>query len=127
MSGEPIDQDPVRALAIRLGAELRRRRREANLPQRALAVRISYDRSYVSQVEAGKQIPAEHFVLLCERALGAGGALRAIFRELLAEREARRQKAHADRWQSAAVRAAANRRPAGPQSVEACLGGRSTL
>jgi transcriptional regulator with XRE-family HTH domain len=99
VSGEPIDRDPVRALAIRLGAELRRRRQEANLPQRALAVRISYDRSYVSQVEAGKQIPAEHFVLLCEQALHAGGALRAIFQELLAEREARRQKAHAERWQ----------------------------
>ncbi len=86
-------------LAIRLGAELRRRRREASLPQRALAARISYDRSYVSQVEAGKQIPAEHFVLLCDQALQAGGVLRSIFRELLAEREARRQKAHAERWQ----------------------------
>lgn len=69
-----------------------------NLPQRALAARISYDRSYVSQVEAGKQIPAEHFILLCERALDARGALRAIFRELLAEREARRQRTHAERW-----------------------------
>jgi transcriptional regulator with XRE-family HTH domain len=98
VSDEPIDPDPVRALAIRLGAELRRRRREANLPQRALATRINYDRSYVSQVEAGKQVPAEHFILLCEQALGARGALRAIFRELLAEREARRQKAHAERW-----------------------------
>src|SRR6266511_1926515 len=86
-------------LAIRLGAELRRRRREASLPQRALAARISYDRSYVSQVEAGKQIPAEHFVLLCDQALQAGGVLRSIFRELRAEREARRQKADAERWQ----------------------------
>jgi transcriptional regulator with XRE-family HTH domain len=76
VSGGSIDPDPVEALAIRLGAELRRRRREANLPQRALAARISYDRSYVSQVEAGKQIPAEHFVLLCEQALDARGALR---------------------------------------------------
>jgi transcriptional regulator with XRE-family HTH domain len=100
VSGGPIDPDPVEALAVRLGAELRRRRREANLPQRALAARISYDRSYVSQVEAGKQIPAEHFVLLCDQALRARGALRAIFRELLAEREARRQKAHAERWRA---------------------------
>ncbi len=99
MSGEPIDPDPVRTLAIRFGAELRRRRQEASLPQRTLAARISYDRSYVSQVEAGKQIPAEHFVLLCEQALQAGGVLRSIFRDLLAEREVRRQKAHAQRWQ----------------------------
>ena len=99
MSGEPVDPDPVRVLAMRLGAELRRRRREANLPQRALAARISYDRSYVSQVEAGKQIPAEHFVLLCEQALQAGGVLRSVFRELLAERAVRRQKAHVERWQ----------------------------
>jgi transcriptional regulator with XRE-family HTH domain len=100
VSGEPIDPDPVKALAIRLGAELRRRRRDANLPQRAIAARISYDRSYVSQVEAGRQIPAEHFVLLCDQALHSRGALRAIFRELLAEREARRQKAHAERWRA---------------------------
>jgi transcriptional regulator with XRE-family HTH domain len=99
VSDEPIAPDLVRALAVRLGAELRRRRQEANLPQRALAARINYDRSYVSQVEAGKQVPAEHFILLCEQALDARGALRAIFRELLAEREARRQKAHAERWQ----------------------------
>jgi transcriptional regulator with XRE-family HTH domain len=70
----------------------------AGLTQQALADQISYDRSYLSQVETGYQVPAKQFIVLCERELAAGGKLLSMFRELLAEREARRQQAHAERW-----------------------------
>jgi transcriptional regulator with XRE-family HTH domain len=83
-----------------LGAELRGRRLAAGLTQQALAGRIGYDRSYLSQVETGAQVPAEQFIVLCERELAVGGRLLSMFRELLAEREARRQEAHAERWRA---------------------------
>jgi transcriptional regulator with XRE-family HTH domain len=94
--------DPVQGRAMRLGAELRRRRLAAGLTQQALTDRIGYDRSYLSQVETGAQVPAEQFILLCERELAGGGKLLSMFRELLAEREARRQEAHAERWRAGA-------------------------
>jgi transcriptional regulator with XRE-family HTH domain len=84
----------VQERAGRLGAELRRRRLAVRLTQQALADRIRYDRSYLSQVETGAQVPAEQFILLCERELRAGGKLRGMFRVLLAEREARHRRAH---------------------------------
>jgi transcriptional regulator with XRE-family HTH domain len=83
-----------------LGAELRGRRLAVGLTQQVLADRIGYDRSYLSQVETGAQVPAEQFIVLCERELAAGGKLVSMFRELLAEREARRQEAHAERWRA---------------------------
>jgi len=98
MAAEAPENDPVQDRARRLGAELRGRRLAAELTQQALADRIAYDRSYLSQVETGAQIPAEQFILQCERELATGGELLGMFRELLAEREARRQQAHAMRW-----------------------------
>jgi transcriptional regulator with XRE-family HTH domain len=103
VSPGPSEADPVREHAVRLGAELRRNRLAAGLTQQALADRIRYDRSYLSQVETGTQVPVEQFVLLCERELSAGGKLLGMFRELLAEREARRQEAHAARWRAGPV------------------------
>jgi transcriptional regulator with XRE-family HTH domain len=101
MDGGPSDIDRVRELAARLGAELRRRRAAAGLRQLDLAERIGYDRSYLTQVETGRQVPAEQFIALCERALDADGALLSLFRELLKERETRRREALADRWRRA--------------------------
>ncbi len=103
MAPEPSETDSVRGRARRLGVDLRRRRLAAGLTQQALADRIGYDRSYLSQVETGAQVPAEQFILLCERELAAGGKLLGMFRELLAEREARRQEAHAERWRAGAT------------------------
>jgi transcriptional regulator with XRE-family HTH domain len=102
MTPGPSEADPVQERARRLGAELRRGRLAAGLTQHALADRIGYDRSYLSQVETGAQVPAEQFILLCERELAAGGTLLGIFRELLAQREARRQQGHAERWRAGA-------------------------
>jgi transcriptional regulator with XRE-family HTH domain len=88
MAPGPSDPDPVQERARRLGAELRGRRLAAGLTQQALADRIGYDRSYLSQVETGAQVPAEQLIVLCERELAVGGRLLSMFRELLAEREA---------------------------------------
>jgi transcriptional regulator with XRE-family HTH domain len=101
MAQQRPEIDPVQDGARRLGVDLRGRRRAAGLTQQALADRIGYDRSYLSQVEAGAQVPAEQFILQCERELAAGGDLLGMFRELLAEREVRRQQAHTKRWHSA--------------------------
>jgi transcriptional regulator with XRE-family HTH domain len=105
MAREPSEIDSVQGRAIRLGADVRRRRLAAGLTQQMLADRIGYDRSYLSQVETGAQIPAEQFILQCEHELTAEGALLGMFRELLTEREARRQQGHqavADRgWRPA--------------------------
>jgi transcriptional regulator with XRE-family HTH domain len=97
-TADSLDTEPVRLLAIRFGEELRRRRREAGLHQHDLADRIAYHRSYLSQVERGRQVPAEQFAMLCDRALEAGGALMGMFRELADEREARRREVAAERW-----------------------------
>ena len=98
VTADSLDTEPVRLLAIRFGEELRRRRRDAGLHQHDLADRIAYHRSYLSQVERGRQVPAEQFAMLCDRALEAGGALMGMFRELAAEREARRREVAAERW-----------------------------
>jgi transcriptional regulator with XRE-family HTH domain len=101
MAREPSEVDSVQGRAIRLGADVRRRRLAAGLTQQMLAGRIGYDRSYLSQVETGAQIPAEQFILQCEHELTAGGDLLRMFRELLTEREARRQEGHTKRWHTA--------------------------
>src|SRR4029450_3206819 len=97
-TADSLNTEPVRLLAIRFGEELRRRRREAGLHQHDLADRIAYHRSYLSQVERGRQVPAEQFAMLCDRALEARGALMGVFRELAAEREARRRQVAVERW-----------------------------
>jgi ribosome-binding protein aMBF1 (putative translation factor) len=58
-AADSLNTEPVRLLAMRFGEELRRRRREAGLHQQELADRIAYHRSYLSQVERGRQVPAE--------------------------------------------------------------------
>ena len=63
-TADSLDTEPVRLLAIRFGEELRRRRREAGLHQRDLADRIAYHRSYLSQIERARQVPAEQFAML---------------------------------------------------------------
>ena len=96
-AADSLSTEPVRLLAIRFGEELRRRRQEAGLHQQDLADRIAYHRSYLSQVERGRQVPAEQFAMLCDRALEARGALMGIFQELAAERETRRREVAARR------------------------------
>jgi transcriptional regulator with XRE-family HTH domain len=97
-TADPLNTEPARLLAIRFGAELRRRRREAGLHQQEFADRIAYHRSYLSQVERGRQVPAEQFAMLCDRALQARGRLIGVFRELAAAREARRREVATERW-----------------------------
>jgi hypothetical protein len=49
-------------------------------------------------IAGGRQVPAEQFAMLCDRALEAGGALMGMFRELATEREARRREVAAECW-----------------------------
>ncbi len=56
MTSEPPATDSVQGRARQLGGEVRRLRLAAGLTQQALADRIGYDRSYLSQVETGAQI-----------------------------------------------------------------------
>ena len=45
------------------------------MTKKALAAAMSYDPSYVSHIEAGRQLPTEQFTCQAEAVLGAGGAL----------------------------------------------------
>jgi transcriptional regulator with XRE-family HTH domain len=101
-----------------LGAEIRDRREAARLQQRDLADLIGYDRSYLSHVERGRQIPAEPLVADCDRVLRAGGALLRLFGELQAERQARHRAAAMRDWQDRAKRRA-RADPGGPVPLAA--------
>ncbi|MBL7496139.1 helix-turn-helix domain-containing protein [Frankia sp. CNm7] len=73
------------ALAVRLGEELRNRRRAAGLTQSGLAGRIPhYDaestRTIISKCERGRIVPSETMLKAFDRELAAGGALVALVR-----------------------------------------------
>jgi transcriptional regulator with XRE-family HTH domain len=59
----------------RYARELTAWRERRRLTKKALADAMSYDPSYVSHIEAGRQLPTEEFTRQAEAVLGAGGAL----------------------------------------------------
>jgi transcriptional regulator with XRE-family HTH domain len=61
--------------ADRYARELTAWRERRRMTKKALAVAMSYDPSYVSHIEAGRQLPTEEFTRQAEAVLGAGGAL----------------------------------------------------
>src|SRR4029453_2690931 len=61
--------------ADRYARELTARRERRRMTKKALAAAMSYDPSYVSHIEAGRQLPTEEFTRQAEAVLGAGGAL----------------------------------------------------
>ena len=63
---------------VGFGAELRRRREAAGLSQPALGRLASYDRTLISKVETGAELPSAAFAEAVDRALEAGGALAAL-------------------------------------------------
>src|SRR4051812_15841850 len=72
-------------LAVRLGEELRSRRRAAGLTQSGLAGRIlHYDaestRTIISKCERGRVVPSETMLKAFDQELAAGGALVALVR-----------------------------------------------
>lgn len=60
---------------IGFGAELRRRREAAGLSQPALGRLARYDRTLISKVETGAELPSAAFAEAVDQALEAGGAL----------------------------------------------------
>ena len=57
-------------LAVRLGANVRRRRERRGLSQAGLAAALGRDRSTVSRWEAGERLPTVPALLALARALG---------------------------------------------------------
>lgn len=64
--------DPTESRTATFGAELRRRRLEAELTQGQLGARAGYSASQVGSVEMGTRRPTEQFISGCEAALGGG-------------------------------------------------------
>ncbi|SDH76817.1 Helix-turn-helix domain-containing protein [Sinosporangium album] len=86
----PRTLDPNASRAAAFGAELRRRRTEAQLTQDELGLRAGYSGSQVGAVEVGKRSPTPEFIGGCEKALGPG------IREFWASLSGHRDKA--PRW-----------------------------
>jgi DNA-binding XRE family transcriptional regulator len=63
----------------RFGAELRRWRTRRGLTHRRLAALVWHSTESVAKVEKGERWPSLDLTLRCERALGAGGALLALW------------------------------------------------
>ncbi|WP_169811028.1 helix-turn-helix domain-containing protein [Nocardia amamiensis] len=78
--GVPTEPDPrPAAVADRLAREIKRRRLEAGVSQRALATRIGYSRQYVSMTEwENANLPSQELVAAIDTALDAHGALVAL-------------------------------------------------
>jgi transcriptional regulator with XRE-family HTH domain len=77
--------DPAASVAACLGALLRHLRTLAGLTQAGLGAAAGFDGSYVGAVERAAVRPSRHLVERCDRALGAGGLLLALWS--LADRE----------------------------------------
>lgn len=66
--------------------ELRRRRKQLRMTQRALAERMAYHPSRISQIEGG-ELPPEDFARQVDTLLEAGGALWALYQDIAGVRE----------------------------------------
>ncbi|MET9780037.1 helix-turn-helix domain-containing protein [Nocardiopsis alba] len=60
------------------GAELRRRRQEARMSLADLSGVTHYSKGYLSKLETGAKPPTSETAVICDNALDAGGALRAL-------------------------------------------------
>jgi transcriptional regulator with XRE-family HTH domain len=82
--------DPSASQEARLGAAIRQRREDLGITQEQLAAAIGFSRPHLALVELGKAHASEDLVRRCDAALGADGAILAIYPEVIAERERRR-------------------------------------
>src|SRR4029450_6802056 len=71
--------DPGASFAACLGALLRHLRTLQGLPQAGLGAAAGFDGSYVGAVERAAVRPSRDLVERCDRALGAGGVLLALW------------------------------------------------
>jgi len=92
---QPVD--PSASSAARLGAEIRARRLERALTLQELARDIGFSTAHLSAVELAKAPVSEQFVLACDRALNAGGALLALLPAAVYERASQRHRNEARR------------------------------
>ena len=75
------EEQMTNELPHELGRALAEWRKRAGLTQIELAGRIMYDRTRVCHAERGAQVPAGEFWRACDQALGADGALRALYEQ----------------------------------------------
>ncbi|WP_229890665.1 helix-turn-helix domain-containing protein [Streptomyces mashuensis] len=64
------------------GEVLRHHRECAGLTQEDLAAKIPCDRTLVTRVEAGKRVPQERFVAVCDQLLGTGDMFTTLWRRI---------------------------------------------
>ncbi len=76
-------------LRARFSALLHELRRSRGMSLRDLANAIHYNRSYISNVEAGKRLPEKTFAELADRELRAGGKLLSCWQSADEERRSR--------------------------------------
>ncbi|QMU67118.1 helix-turn-helix transcriptional regulator [Streptacidiphilus sp. P02-A3a] len=79
--------DPAGSARARLGARLRRQRTEQGMSQARLGLLIHSSADQVRRVEATERMPSWEFVVACDRALCADGALTSLWPAVAAERE----------------------------------------
>jgi len=86
-----MDTDELAAAELRtkFSALLRELRRSRGMSLRDLANGIHYNRSYISNVEAGKRLPEKSFAELADRELRASGKLLSCWRAADDERRSR--------------------------------------
>ncbi|QMU75700.1 helix-turn-helix domain-containing protein [Streptacidiphilus sp. PB12-B1b] len=84
--------DPAGSARARLGARLRRLRTEHGISQARLGLLIHSSADQVRRVEATERIPSWEFVVACDRALRADGALTSLWPAVAAERERTRTR-----------------------------------
>jgi DNA-binding XRE family transcriptional regulator len=70
---------PELSVRHRFGAELRRWRTQRGLTHRSLAGLVWHSTESVAKVEKGERWPGLDLTIRCERILGAGGALIALW------------------------------------------------
>lgn len=90
------DADLVQSLLRELGNEVRRRRNELGLPQKAVAARASCARESITQIETARQYASPSLMASIDKALQAGGALLVMHRQLDELRRVARASAPAD-------------------------------
>ncbi|MGW6279565.1 helix-turn-helix domain-containing protein [Kribbella sp. NPDC055071] len=106
------------------GAQLRQCRQAVGLSLRQLSGRVGYDHSYLSQVERGQRLGSADLARLCDRELGTGTQLTALYAEAHSEPPRRRPPVDnlpmdplAAAWQELAGGCSGVDEDADPQSV----------
>lgn len=90
--GRPSKQPgPSNSQEARLGAAIRRRREDLGITQEQLATAIGFSRPHLALVELGRAYASEDLVRRCDAVLEADGAILAIYPEVIAARERRRE------------------------------------